>query len=209
MPSVNMPIVMGVQMMSSCMTGLTYMIVLLYAISDFSAVLETTASFPLTEIYLQATGSTTGAICLTSVVLFTLIGTVQSGITTSSRALWTLARDGATPFSHVFGKVNPRWKNPFNAILVTVCFNIVMGGVYLGSDTAFQAFGGCALSLLNLSYLASILPFLLQKRATVKSGPFCMKVCWDSSRVPCRLHFYFFGLWYGVFRFLCQLMLKV
>lgn len=113
---------MGIQMISSFVTAFIFLIILFYAISDFDAVLSTTAELPLTEIYYQATGSKAGAIGLTVIALLSLMGSVMGSVLTSSRIFWTLARDDATPFSRFFGRVSRRWKNPFNAILFDGCF---------------------------------------------------------------------------------------
>ena len=109
-------------MTSSFITALIYVIALFYGISDFSAVLSSSAEFPLTEMYHQATGSSSGAIGLTIVALLPIIGSVMGSMLTSSRVFWTLARDDATPFPIVFGHVSKRWRNPFAAIVFVGCF---------------------------------------------------------------------------------------
>jgi choline transport protein len=166
---------MGVQMTSSYITTIVYMVVIMYGISDFSAVLDTTAAFPLTAIYLQASGSLAGAMGLTVVVLLPLIGSVMGSMMTASRVFWTLARDDATPFAGTFGRVNRTWKNPFNAILFVAGFCTVMGLIYLGSYQAFEAFVGSFVVLTTLSYLAALIPFLCHGRASVAPGPFFIR----------------------------------
>ena len=51
----------------------------------------------------------------------------------------------------------------------------VLGCIYVGSKTAFQAFVGSFVTLTTLSYLTAILPHLLSKRANVTPGWFWMK----------------------------------
>ncbi|KAH8682127.1 amino acid/polyamine transporter I [Xylariales sp. PMI_506] len=174
-PAVNIPIAMGTQMVSSFVSTVVYIIVVMYAISDFSAILESTAEFPLVDIYLQASGSTAGAVGLTVVVLLPLLGSVIGSMLTASRVFWTLARDEATPFSDVFRTVSPRWKNPVNSVLFIACFCTIMGLIYLGSSVAFDAFVGSFVVLTTLSYLAALLPFLFSKRQSVRAGPFFIK----------------------------------
>ncbi|KAJ9151147.1 amino acid transporter [Pleurostoma richardsiae] len=174
-PAVNIPKAMAAQMVSSFLTTLVYLIVLFYAITNFEAIAELDAEFPLTPIYMQVAGSKAGAIGLSVVVVLPLIGSVLGSIMTSSRVFWTLARDDAVPFSGVFARVSPRWKNPFNAILFIACFCTVMGCVYLGSHTAFEAFVGSFAVLTTLSYLAALLPHLLRRRTTVPAGPIYMR----------------------------------
>ena len=114
---------------------------------------------------------------------------------TATRMLWTLGRDNATPWSMRIGKVNMRWKNPFNAILVNACATSILGVIYVGSMTAFSAiivrlipcskfyltfinganrFQGVFMIFLQLSYTAAILPHFLSRRRYVKPGKFWM-----------------------------------
>lgn len=173
-PSVNIPIAMGVQMVASFLSTIVYLVALLYAITDWDAVLESSAAFPLAEIYHQATGSSAGAIGLTIVLLLPLLGSALGAMMTASRAFWTLARDGAVPFSDVFGRVHPRHRTPVAAILFVGCFCTAMGLIYLGSDVAFQAMVGSFAVLVALSYLAALVPYLLRGKAGIKKGPFSL-----------------------------------
>lgn len=94
---------------------------------------------------------------------------------TASRVFWTLARDNATPFSGFFATVNQKQRNPFNSIVLCAVISALLGCIYVGSQTAFNAFIGSFVVLSSLSYLAAILPHLLSKRANVAPGWFWMK----------------------------------
>ena len=94
---------------------------------------------------------------------------------TTSRVFWGLARDNATPFHHVLGRVNPKTNNPANAIIFCAVFLAILGCVYVGSNTAFAAFIGSFVVLSSLSYLMAILPHLLSGRSRVTPGWFWMK----------------------------------
>jgi choline transport protein len=137
--------------------------------------LTNTFLFPLTEIYRQATGSACGSLGLLLLAFLpTLIATIGCYLT-ASRVFWTLARDNATPFSGFFGTINERHRNPFNSIVLCSIICTVLGCVYVGSQTAFNAFVGSFVVLTSLSYLAVILPHLLSRRANVAPGWFWMK----------------------------------
>ena len=156
-------------------TALLYLIVIFYAISDLDTVLAGTSNFPLAEIYLQATGSAAGSVGLLVLVIIPLFGSAIGGYLTVSRILWTLARDDATPFSGHLGKISPRWRNPFNSILVCGCVGTLLGCIYVGSTTAFNAFVGSFVVLSTLSYAIAIGPHLFTRRKYVIPGPFWMK----------------------------------
>lgn len=171
-PERNIPKAMFTQMTSSFLTTLIFLIVLFYSVSDFDVVVDSTAEFLLTEIYLQATGSLAGATGLTIVALLPVLGSVMGSMLTASRVFWTIARDDGTPFPRTFGHVSKRYKNPFAAIIFIACFCTVMGCIYLGSETAFAALTGSFVVLTTLSYLAALLPFLLRGRKSLTPGPF-------------------------------------
>ena len=121
-------------------------------------------NFPLATIYYQATRSNGGTLGLLLVIFVPIFCTTIGTYITAGRALWTLARDEATPFSGVLGAVSPRFRNPFNATLACGVVSTALGCIYVGSFTAFNAFVGSFVMLSTLSYLAAILPFVLTQR---------------------------------------------
>ena len=174
-PSMNIPKAILVQYVIGFFTALFYIIAILYGINDLETIINSGSSLPLGLIYLQATGSPSGAVGL---LVLTFIPTFIAGLglyLTASRSYWTLSRDKATPFSQFFGKVSFRYKNPFNAIVLCAVVTTVLGCIYVGSSTAFNAFIGSFVVLSTLSYLAAILPHLLSKRRNVTPGWFWMK----------------------------------
>ena len=177
-PEINIPKAIAAQMSVGFVTSLVYVIAILYAISDLPSVLSGSASFPLAEIYHQATGSNAGTVGLLALILFPVICTCIGCYIDAGRVLWTLARDNATPFSGTISQVSTRWRNPFNATLVCGCVSTVLGCIYVGSSTAFNAFVGSFVLLSSVSYLAAILPHLLTRRSNVVPGPFWMKGAW-------------------------------
>ncbi|KIW85408.1 hypothetical protein Z517_00798 [Fonsecaea pedrosoi CBS 271.37] len=169
-PSKNIPIAIGLQMSIGFVTGICYIIALMYAISDYDALFN--AQFPLAEIYRQATGSAGGAIGLLCPFLFCIATCLVGVYITAGRTLWTLGRDNATPFPQYIGKVSKRLEMPLNATLVCGCLVTVLGCIYVGSATAFNAFVGSFVLMSSGSYIAAILPHLLTGRKNVKFGPF-------------------------------------
>jgi amino acid transporter len=174
-PRVNIPKAMLAQYAIGFLTALFYLIAILYAINDLNTILKSSFLFPLTTIYLQATGSAAGSVGLLLLVLLpTLIATIGCYLT-ASRIFWTLARDKATPFHNSFKTIHPRWKNPFNAIILCAAIVTILGCIYVGSSTAFNAFVGSFVILTMASYLAAILPHLLSGRSNITPGYFWMK----------------------------------
>lgn len=173
-PSTNVPKVILYQYLIGFFSGFVFLIAILYTINDLESVINSSISLPLTEIYRQATGSAGGALALMLLIFFASFASLIGGYVTAGRTYWTLSRDGVTPFSAVFAKIHPEKKNPFNATIFCGCATIVLGCVYIGSVTAFNAFVGSYVIGSTLSYLAAILPHLLSRRRSVEPGPFWM-----------------------------------
>jgi choline transport protein len=156
-------------------TAIFYLIAIFYSISSIEDVLDSDFLFPLTEIYLQTTGSSAGSLGLLIVAFLPLLVAVMGCYLTASRMFWTLARDNATPFSGFFGQIHSKHRNPFNSIVLCGTITTCMGCIYVGSLTAFSAFVSSFAVLTMISYTAAILPHLLTRRSTVQPGWFWMK----------------------------------
>jgi choline transport protein len=155
-------------------TAFFYLIAIFYSINDLSAILESPYLFPLTSIYKQSTGSAGGSLGLLILAFLPSLVAVIGCYLTSSRVFWTLARDNATPFSGFFSRINQKQRNPFNSIILCAIICTLLGCIYVGSQTAFNAFIGSFVVLSTLSYLAAIFPHLLTRRANVAPGWFWM-----------------------------------
>ena len=156
-------------------SAFAYLVTILYTISDLDSILDSTFLFPLASIYQQATESPRGTVGLLLCGFLPFLVGMLGTYLTVSRIFWTLARDNATPLAGFFGRVHPKHRNPFNAIVLCAVINTLLGCIYIGSATAFNAFVGSFVVLTCLSYLAAILPHVLSRRSTVMPGWFWMK----------------------------------
>ncbi|TEY36325.1 hypothetical protein BOTCAL_0558g00030 [Botryotinia calthae] len=173
-PRKNIPLAIGAQMSIGFITAFLYTITIFYATTDLDSVLAA-PFFPLTQIYLQATGTIAGTTGLLFVIFFPIFCTLIGTYITAGRCLWTLARDEAVPFSNWLHIIHPHHKNPLNATIACGICSTILGVIYVGSSTAFNAFVGSFVVLLTLSYLASILPFIFTGRfnhSSKDSGPY-------------------------------------
>jgi choline transport protein len=173
-PQRNVPIAILLQMSIGFITGLAYLIAILYAINDFDALFEST--YPIATIYLQATGSANGAVGLLAVIMCCIAICVVGLYITCGRTLWALARDGATPFSGFVSQVNRKAGMPLNATVISAIFVTILGAIFVGSLTAFNAFVGSFIVMTSSSYTAAILPNLITRRKNIEVyGPFQLK----------------------------------
>ena len=174
-PSRSIPIAIFWQFLFGFISAFSYLIAILYTITDLPSVLDSPFLFPLASIYQQAARTPAGTVglllCAFVPFLFGMMGTYL----TVTRAFWILARDNATPFARFFAQVPSKQKCPFNAIVLCAIICTLLGCIYIGSATAFNAFVGSFVILTCLSYLAAILPHLLSGRSTVLPGWFWMK----------------------------------
>ena len=178
-PKRNIPKGIAVQLIIGFLTTFAFYTAILYAVTDVSEVFSSPISeFPLAAIYLQATRSQGGTAGLLVLFIVNQVFTLPGAFLTASRTLWTLARDDAVPFSSTVARVSPTYRNPFTAILLVGVADTILGCIYIGSQTAFNAFVGVFTILTTMSYLAAILPHLLSKRRHVKPGSFWMPAPW-------------------------------
>lgn len=94
--------------------------------------------------------------------LFSLIGCQQ----TSSRLTWAFARDNGLLFSPYIAHMNQQLGVPVNALHVNAAAVAVIGFIFLGSTTAFNAFLGTGLVLQQLSFMFPAALLLFRRRST-------------------------------------------
>lgn len=162
---------------SVCVNGImafAYCIVLLYSSgsTDFS---KAPLGFPFIQIYLDATNSRAGTIVMSLIPILIAIAATIAGTISTSRTLWAFARDKATPFHGYLGHVHPHRQIPVRAVVVVVILQALLGLIYLGNDTAFNAVLSMAAIALYLSYILPIIYMLAFGRRNLKKsdyGPF-------------------------------------
>ncbi|KAF9063679.1 hypothetical protein BDP27DRAFT_227316, partial [Rhodocollybia butyracea] len=135
-------------------------------------------SFPLAEIYHQATESVAATFVLLFIILLAEIASLLGCYVVLGRSWWALARDNATPFSEYFIEVSVKLSCPVRSTLLCLILCIGLGAIQLGSPTAFSDLVGSSIILTATSYLLAILPHLLSRLSpsgpNVIKGPFWM-----------------------------------
>lgn len=169
-PERNVPLAIAMQVSIGFVTGLAYLVAVLYAINDYDGLLQ--SQYPIAEIYRQATGSNAGACALLSMILVTISFTVLGLHITCGRTLWALARDGATPMQDKLMQISPRQHIPVYTTVVSAVLTTLLGAIYVGSTTAFNAFVSGFILLSSSSFVACILPNILTGRKNIRYGPF-------------------------------------
>ncbi|KAH8659265.1 choline transport protein [Tricladium varicosporioides] len=177
-PSRNAPLAIAITLCIAFVTGITYLITLMYSVQDWTALASTSTGLPLAELFFQATSTVGGAFALTFMLWIALGPCMVGSQLSTGRVFWAFSRDGALPFSKTWSKVNKKLEMPFNAQLCVTAIVAALGCLYLGSSTAFSALLGSAVTVNNLAYIVPVLTNVILGRKTMHHGTFFMGNFW-------------------------------
>jgi amino acid transporter len=195
-PATQVPKAMVATICINLVGGLLFLVPLMFVLPDLAMLVAIPSGQPTPTIIKSAVGSSVGAILLLLplLVLAILCGTACT--TASSRCTWAFARDGAIPGSKLWKTVNRSLDVPLNSVYLVLGVQILLGLIYFGSSTAFNAFSGVGVIALTISYAAPILVSVIEGRAQVTKhakfklgkglGWFCNTVAlaWSALAVP-------------------------
>ncbi|KAJ5686991.1 hypothetical protein N7536_009610 [Penicillium majusculum] len=163
-PSRNVPLAMIGSVMINGVIGLVYAIVLLFSSGDLQSLLESKTGFPFMQLFFNVTGSPAGASVLALCITLIAMAANAACVTSTSRTAWAFARDGGLPASLLFAKVSPTLKVPVYMVLVVGFLQMLLGFIYLGSSTAFNAVLSMAILGMYASYISPIMFMLIYGR---------------------------------------------
>ncbi|ODV57840.1 amino acid transporter [Ascoidea rubescens DSM 1968] len=151
-------------------TAFVYCVSMFFCITDRESVVN--SALPILEIFYQATGSKAGAIVLESLLIFNGLFCNISSNTWQSRLCWSFSRDRGIPGSRWWSRVHPNLKSPINAHIMSNCWVAVIGCIYMGSTTAYNAIITACILLLYISYSIPTVCLLIYGRNNIPRGPF-------------------------------------
>lgn len=155
--------------------GFIYCLVLLFSLGDLTTLLETPTGFPFMQLFLEVTNSSAGATILTLIICLIATAANAAGLTSTSRTFWAFARDDAAPFSKYLSHVNPKLEVPVRMVVLVAILQALLGFIYLGNTTAFNAVLSMAIIGMYLSYILPIAYMLFCGRSHLlpqQYGPF-------------------------------------
>ena len=168
----NVPLAMVGSVTVNGILGIGYCIMLLFSTGTLDTLLATPTGFPFIQIFLDATKSTVGATVMSLVITIIAIATTVAGVTSTSRTFWAFARDRATPFDRYFAHVNQSSHIPTRAVILITILQMLLGFIYLGNSTAFNAILSMAILGLYTSYLIPIIYFMIYGRPNLAAHEF-------------------------------------
>lgn len=173
-PSIQVPKAMVATVFLNTIAGLLFLIPLVFVLPDITFLISLASGQPVPSIILDAVGSPGAAIALLMPLLVLAIICGIGCTTAASRCTWAFARDGAIPGSKWWRLVNEKLDVPLNAMMLSMVVQIVLGLIYFGSSTAFNAFSGVGVICLTAAYAAPIAISLATGRKQMKEAPFAL-----------------------------------
>ncbi|CAI7600312.1 unnamed protein product [Penicillium crustosum] len=173
-PGRNAPLGLAITLSIAFVTGLSYLLSLMFSVQNYDSLADTHTGLPLAELFWQATSTRGGAFGLVFMVWIALGPCVIGSQLSTGRVFWAFSRDDGLPLSKIWARVNPKLGSPFNAQLCVTVIVALLGCIYLGSTTAFNSMMSSAVTINNLAYLVPILTNVLLFRRTMHRGPFFM-----------------------------------
>lgn len=139
----------------------------LFCFWDPETLLASSTGIPVAELILQATKSRAAATVLNLMLAVCFINGTVASITSTSRLVWSMARDDGIFFSRFFSKIKYSLDVPVNTILACSVFNALFGLLYLGPYVAFSAYMSSCTIFLNVSYAMPVVMLLIRGRETL------------------------------------------
>ena len=173
-PARDVPIAMVGSVVINGVMGLGYCVILLYSIGNLGDLLESPTGFPFIQLLLNVTNSKVGTTLLCLAWTSIAIAANAAGLTSTSRTAWAFARDDAIPYSAYLSHVGSRYAVPTRMIVCISVIQMLLGFLYLGSSTAFNAVLSMAILGMYASYILPIIYMLFygRKQGMHKPGPF-------------------------------------
>lgn len=171
-PATEVPKAMVITIVMNLFCGLLFMIPLLFVLPPVADLVALPSGQPVPVIILSAVGHPGAAFALLVPLIVLAIFCGIGCTTAASRCTWAFSRDGAIPGARWWKQVSPKLDVPFNAMMLSMVVQIVLGAIYFGSAAAFNAFSGVGVICLTVSYAVPIAVSLLGGRKQVKEGKF-------------------------------------
>ncbi|KAL6409734.1 Polyamine transporter TPO5 [Ilyonectria robusta] len=171
-PEREVPRAMVLSVAAAGLTGIIYLIPILFVLPDISDLLA--QGQPIGLLFKTATGSKAGGFGLLFLILGIWFFAGVGSLTAASRCTYAFARDGAIPGHKLWGKVNKKLEMPMWGLILSTVVDMALGCIYFGSSAAFNSFTGVATICLSTSYCVPVLVSLLRGREPVRSSPYAL-----------------------------------
>ncbi|KAK4900718.1 hypothetical protein LTR49_027418 [Elasticomyces elasticus] len=131
--------------------------------SDVQVAIDSTTGQPYIAILLNATESVIGTAILVGYIVLALLFCATNLVTTSSRQLFSFARDQGVPFWKYLSQVSEKSHVPVRAIAAEVSVTIGLSVMLTGSSLAFNIIASLGGLAILGSYLISVSALVYQR----------------------------------------------
>lgn len=174
-PSEVLPRAMAWSVPIGAIWGVVFLLPIVFTLPDVATLLSVPSGQPIGVMFTLAMGSKGGGFGLWFIVFGIGLFCAISISCAASRATWAFARDKAIPFHVHFAKISSHISDvPVNALFLSTGIQVLLGLIYLGSSTAFNAFVGVAVMCLGASYAMPVAISLANGRKDVRDAPFSL-----------------------------------
>ncbi|PMD39045.1 amino acid transporter-like protein [Hyaloscypha variabilis F] len=174
MPEREVPRAMVLSVAAAGITGIIYLIPILFVLPDVSLLPSVTNGQPIGLVFKIATGSAGGGFALLFLILGILFFAGVGSLTAASRCTYAFARDGVIPGSRLWARVDRRLDIPLWGLVLSTVVDCILGCIYFGSTSAFNAFTGVATICLSVSYGIPIFVSLVRGQKAVRHSTFSL-----------------------------------
>jgi choline transport protein len=136
--------------------GFLLAVTLIFTLGDINSILATPTGQPFIQVFFNGTQSYAATNAMTAVVIILLTSCCVSEVATSSRQIWSFARDRGLPFSGWLSQVSPGWNIPLHAVCVSLVVSSLLACINLGSSTTLNAINSLGGVSILTSYFITI-----------------------------------------------------
>lgn len=119
------------------------------------------------QLYENVTKNTPGATIFILVVCFIAVAANAAGCTSITRTYWAFARDSAIPYSEYLAHIDPTTQVPVRAIVALAVLEALLGLIYLGNSTAYNAMLSMSVLGMYVSYIIPIVYMIVYGRKNI------------------------------------------
>lgn len=162
-PRRNVPIAILGSVVVNDILGFAYCLILLFSLRDLNTLLSSPTGFPFMQLFENTTKSVAGGTILSLVVSLVAVAANAAVLTSTSRTAWAFARDKANPFDAYFAHVSKGQQISVRMVILVSVLQALLGLLYLGITTAFNAVLSMSILGMYASYLLPIVFMLVQR----------------------------------------------
>ena len=131
------------------------LILLLFCIQDFDAIIDADYSNNWAEFLVQTVGPR-GATAILSMLWIDSTCAATSCVMSAARVTYAISRDNVLPGSHIFRKLSEHRRMPVNAAWLVYVISVIVTTAVIGSEVAFSAIASTGTIATMFSYLIPI-----------------------------------------------------